>query len=88
MLLAFHVTCAILSLIVAAVGTLSPTVLKIKMAGGLTAMAVATGTYLIIHLHTNMLKSCATGLIYLAIAFGLLAAARWRLAVQSSKEHK
>lgn len=48
-----------------------------RAAYGLIAATLASGTYLVISMHSPLLSSCTTGLIYLGVvAAGMFAASR------------
>jgi len=48
----------------------------------LIAATLATGTYLVISLNTPMLRACATGLVYLAVALSGVIVAQRKLAAE------
>ena len=82
MILIFHITIALTSLISTTLLAFVPSRLKIRVTGALIALTLASGTYLVISLHSPLLSSCVSGLTYLAIALSGVAVGYWRLAHQ------
>lgn len=75
-----HVTIALASIILSTASALWPSRPKIYSSAGLIAATLATGTYLVISLHTPLLSICVTGLTYLAIAASGVGVGIYRLA--------
>ena len=80
MLLMLHIFIALSSLGFATYLYISPNSAKFKIAYGLVAGTLASGTALVVVTHSPLLSSCMSGLIYLAIVSFGLAAARHKLA--------
>ncbi|HVW22929.1 MAG TPA: hypothetical protein VHB51_00335 [Candidatus Saccharimonadales bacterium] len=77
MIILLHVLCALSSLVATTWAAFAPSKTKLRVGYSLTAMTLASGTYLVISLHAPLLSSCETGLIYLSLAMaGLLRARR------------
>jgi uncharacterized membrane protein len=57
----------------------TPTKLKFYVSYALIGLTLASGTYLVVSLHTPLLSACETGLIYLSVVLGGLLAAHHRL---------
>ena len=68
MLILIHVIIALSSIALSTVSGFSPSHSRINLSYALIAATLASGTYLVISLHTAMLRACATGLVYLAVA--------------------
>lgn len=82
MLILIHVTIALSSLVLSTVSALAPSKRRLVASYGLIAATLGTGTYLVISLHTPMLRACATGLVYLAVALSGVIVAQRRLAAE------
>jgi len=80
MLILTHVVIALLGLIQATYGLISPSRRKMRATYALTAATVASGTYLVWHLRTPILQSCMSGLFYLSFIIAATLAAQYRLA--------
>lgn len=83
MILILHIVIALSSLIFASVLLVRPSQTKLNINYGFIAATIASGTYLIVTMHVNMLSTCATGLTYLAVVAVLSALAQRKLARQS-----
>lgn len=83
MLIFIHISIALLGLLQATYGLISPSYGKIKATYALTAGTIASGTYLVWHLHAPILESCLSGLVYLSLIIGATLAMRYRLAKQA-----
>lgn len=79
MLLLTHITVAILGLLQATYALVSPSRRKLHMVYGLLAATLASGTYLVITLHSPILSSCLSGLLYTVVVAVLSSAATYRL---------
>lgn len=75
-----HILIALSSLATTTSLAIWPSARKMKLSMVLIGLTLATGTYLVISLHTSMLRACATGLIYLAIALTGVVVGQRRLA--------
>lgn len=84
MILILHIVIALSSLIFASVLLAHPSQTKLNINYGFIAATIATGTYLIVTMHVNMLSTCATGLTYLAVVAVLSALAQRKLARQTT----
>ena len=83
MLIAFHVAAALSSIVLTAYSIFYPSKARLIVGYGLVAITVATGSYMLFMFPSQMLKTCVTGLVYLAfISAGLIAA---NLRLHSSK---
>lgn len=84
MILIAHIVIALSSIIFASAALARPSWTKMNINYGFIAATIATGTYLIVTMHINMLSTCATGLAYLAIVAVLSALAHRKLARQTT----
>ncbi len=84
MILIAHVVIALSSIIFASLALIRPNQAKMKINYGFIAATIATGTYLIATMHVNMLSTCATGLVYLAVVAVLSVLAQRKLARQTA----
>ena len=85
MLIAFHVSSAILSLLLSGLAVFYPSANKLKLSYGLVAATLASGFYLVFSSQTHILQVCISGLAYLAVAATILLVAQKRLANQRSE---
>lgn len=83
MILIAHIVIALASIVFASFLLLQPSRSKIVMNYTLIASTIASGTYLIITTHENMLGACLSGLAYLAVVITLTAVAHRKLAHQT-----
>jgi hypothetical protein len=79
MIVLLHVLIALSSLAFTSYLYFSPSRNKLRVGYILVATTLASGTYLVLSTHSNMLQSCLTGLICLAIAFTGIIAAQHKL---------
>lgn len=79
MLILIHVILAISSVLYTAVIFFNPSKPKLRNSYWLVAGTVATGTYLVVSMHSNLIQSCFTGLTYLAVVFAGIAATKTKL---------
>ena len=79
-----HVSVALLSLVCASLCLVAPSRRKLRVSYGLVAATLASGTYLVWSLHSPLLQSCVTGLMYLAAVAVLNTLAYRRLARQTT----
>jgi protoheme IX farnesyltransferase len=84
MLILTHVIIATLGLVQALYGLFSPSRRNLRITYGLTAATFVTGTYLVWHLHTNIMQSCISGLTYLSIILAATVVTHRRLAKQTN----
>lgn len=84
-LLITHIIIALGGLAAAAVALYTLSEKTIRLSHGLAAGTIATGTVLVVFGTSNILKSCLSGLMYLAAILVLTAAAKYRLATQKSE---
>ena len=68
MLLLTHIIIALASIATTTLLAFSPSRTKFYASYILIGLTLATGTYLVISLHAPMLKTCLSGLAYLAVA--------------------
>ncbi len=80
MLVLIHVIIAISSIIFTAFVFVRPSKSKLKVSYSLTAITLASGTYLVWSTGAPILQSCVTGLIYLAVIFVGILATHYKLA--------
>ena len=84
MLILAHVLVALCSIVLSTLGAFKPSRRLLAVSYSLIALTLASGTYLVISLHTPMLRACATGLTYLAAALSGVVIAHYRLAASRS----
>jgi hypothetical protein len=80
MLILIHVIIALSSIGFTTYLAISPSQAKLRLSYVLVALTLVTGTYLVVSTGSNLLKSCLTGLVYLAVVTAGIVAARHRLA--------
>jgi hypothetical protein len=80
MILIAHIIIALSSICVTTALAFWPSPLKLRLSAGLIGLTLATGTYLVISMHSPLLSACMTGLIYLAVALSGVGVGYWRLA--------
>lgn len=85
MLILTHVIIALLGLVQATYGLISPSHTKLRITYGLTVATLASGTYLVWHMHANILQSCMSGLTYLSLIIVATAGAHYRLTRQAER---
>jgi hypothetical protein len=66
MIVFIHVLLALTSLVFSGLTYFSPSKNRLKISYALIASTLASGTYLVISLHTNIFSACISGLAYLA----------------------
>jgi hypothetical protein len=81
MILILHIAIALSSLAFAAYVYVSPSRAKLNGTYVLTALTVASGTWLVAANPAHMVQACMSGLAFLAIMFLGIALARHKLAV-------
>lgn len=86
MIVLLHVIIALSSMAYTTLMYVAPSKNKLKISYGLIGLTLASGTYLVVSTHAQMLSSCMTGLIYLGIVSAGILAARHKLATQE-QEH-
>lgn len=79
MILLLHILVALSSLGLATAAVIAPSKFKLVTTYWLTGATIATGTYVAIAYHAQMLQTCETGLIYLGLVGVALVAANARL---------
>lgn len=78
MILIAHIVIALASVIFASFLLIKPSHAKFLANYSLIAATIASGTYLILSMHVNMLKTCMSGLTYLSLVAILTAVAQHR----------
>ena len=86
MIVLIHVLIALASVAFSTYALFAPSYAKLKTSYSLVGLTLASGTYLVISTHSNMLSSCITGLVYLAVVSAIIAVAHRKLAVAAHKE--
>jgi hypothetical protein len=75
MALLLHIIIAITSLLLTTYLFIAPSRLCFRIHYSLIALTVASGTYLVVSLHAQLLETCVTGLVYVGIvSLGTMAA--------------
>ena len=85
MLLVLHVVIALTSIVWTGLAYFAPSTKKLNITYALIAATLASGTYLAITMHSPLLKSCMTGLVYLAVVLFETFAVRSRLAQATNR---
>ena len=81
MILPLHIAFALLSVIYVAYTYFAPSRNKLRASYALTALTIASGTWLVISNPAHMAQSCLTGTVYLGIMFYGIYMASHKLAV-------
>jgi hypothetical protein len=87
MIVLLHVLIALTSIGFSTYALFGPSYTKLKLSYSLVGLTLASGTYLVISTHANMLSSCITGLVYLAIVSTAIAAAHRKLALENTRSN-
>jgi hypothetical protein len=80
MLLIIHISIALLSLVSAGFALIKPNSSRLRTSYVLVGLTLASGTILTATLPAHLLQACATGLVYLAVVFMAIIAARLKMA--------
>lgn len=83
MMLGIHVAIALSSIVFAAYTFFLPSKTKVHASQALVALTLISGTYLVVSMKANMLRTCLIGLIYTVIISFAIAAASAKLAKES-----
>lgn len=85
MIIVIHVAIALLSIICATVGYIRPTTINLRISYALIALTFGSGFYLVLAEPAQMLRTCLSGITYLAIvSVGVLLTRRKLAALQNS----
>lgn len=79
MILVLHIIIALSSIAYTTLMYFTPSKNKLRVSGGLVALTIVSGTWLVISAHSALLQSCMTGLIYLAVVSAGIIAAQHKL---------
>lgn len=74
-----HVTLALSSVALSAYTLARPSKQRLYTSYGLVTATFASGTYLVISTHSNLVSACLTGLLYLGFLLSALAVAHRRI---------
>lgn len=85
MLILLHVMAALAGLGSAGFSAIKPSKLSFRFTYGLVGLTFASGTYLVISAHANLVQTCISGLTYLGFIFIAMAIAHRRLSAESVK---
>jgi multisubunit Na+/H+ antiporter MnhE subunit len=80
MLLGIHIVVAVIGLIVASIAFARPSLAKIQASYGLLVGTLLSGSLLIIVANASILRTCTSGLLYTAVMYFGIAAAKAKLA--------
>jgi len=86
MLVLLHVTIAISSLIYTGYIFFSPSKSKINLAYGLVAATIISGTILVVTKPAQLVSTCISGLLFLAITLPVIVTAHRRLAKEQQTD--
>jgi len=81
MILLAHITIALSSICLTTALAFWPSLFKLRLSAGLIGLTLATGTYLVISMHSPLLSACMTGLLYLVVALAGVSVGYRRLAL-------
>ncbi|MBX4197434.1 hypothetical protein KW801_02665 [Candidatus Saccharibacteria bacterium] len=79
MLLVAHIIIALGSIAASTASLIAPSLNRLRLSYGLVAATLASGTYLVISTHAQILSSCITGLAYTGLVLSLITVARYKL---------
>ena len=74
-----HICVALAGIGFSTAAAIHPSRRLLRASYGLVVGTIATGTYLVVALHTGLLHACLTGLLYLGVTLGAAAIAEYRL---------
>ena len=77
-MIGIHITVALLSILFTTLALFWPTRAKLNVSYGLAGATLATGVFLVVAAPAHMLQACVAGVVYIAVAFPLIALARRR----------
>jgi hypothetical protein len=86
MILMLHIMIALASVAYTTYLFFRPSVSKVKISYGLVGLTVASGTYLVLTNSVHMLRTCTTGLLYIAGVSLALVAVHRKLAATKQKQ--
>lgn len=84
MIILMHIIIALATIAVATVSYFKPTKTIFKTTVGLTAITIASGTYLTIQNPSHLLQTCMSGLVFVGIVFAISALA-WARAIKQEE---
>ncbi|MGB4758982.1 MAG: hypothetical protein WBP26_02905 [Candidatus Saccharimonadales bacterium] len=85
-LLLSHIAIALLGIVFATAAYIKPSKTKVTASYSLIGGTIASGTVLVIASHSAILKSCVSGLVYLAFVGALAILAQYKLNLQKQKQ--
>jgi hypothetical protein len=86
MMVLIHVLIAVSSLLFTVITFLKPSKTRLRIVQTLIVSTLASGTYLVINTHSNMVSVCFSGLMYLGFVSTLLMFADYKLVIQNTKK--
>lgn len=86
MILITHIVIALAGIVMSTVAYIKPSKAKVTASYGLIGGTILSGTMLVIAAQSAILKSCITGLVYLAFVGALAILAQRKLTLQKQKE--
>ena len=81
MILLTHIIIALSSICVTTGLAFWPSLAKLRLSAVMIGLTLASGTYLVISMHSPLLSSCMTGLLYLGVALSGVGVGYWRRAL-------
>ncbi len=84
MILITHIIIALSSILSTTVLAFAPSRTRMYVSYILIGLTLATGTYLVVSMHSPLLSSCMTGLAYLAVALSGVGIGYYRLVRQEN----
>jgi hypothetical protein len=85
MIVFIHVLIALTSIAYSGFTFLRPSNTRLRNSYFLVALTLASGTFLVVNAHAQMVPACISGLVYLAIVSAGLAGARYKLAKEPAQ---
>lgn len=80
MLLLFHITIALTSLIASSLLYLTPSPRRFRLSFGLVVLTIISGTILTVSEPAHLMQACISGLVYISLVLILITASYRRLA--------
>ena len=88
MVVLIHVIIALASIGCASYAFFAPSKTRLRLAQGLVAGTLLSGTYLVLSTRASLVSACVTGLIYISGVSLVLVSARGKLATAQSRDDK
>lgn len=86
MIIALHILIALASMVAVSYAYIKPSVANLRLSYSLTALTIASGTYLVVIMPAHMIQACTSGLVYLSVMSVGILFARLKLAKLQSQQ--